>query len=92
MKQNFLKNPGTVTKSLVLVLLLGVAWRAWAQEAKASYPTMVPLEQYLMADRTAEIALARSAAPPSIAQRPRSWCLGGTVMRSPSKPRTALYA
>jgi hypothetical protein len=35
--------------------------------AKASYPSMAPLEQYLLADRDAEIALARSAAPPAIA-------------------------
>ena len=39
-----------------------------AQDAKASYPTMAPLEQYLIADRDAEIALARSAAPESISQ------------------------
>ncbi len=34
---------------------------------KASYPSMAPLEQYLIADRDAEIALARSAAPAKIA-------------------------
>ena len=33
-----------------------------------SYPAMFPLDQYLMADKDSEIALARSAAPPSIAQ------------------------
>src|SRR6516225_938390 len=39
-----------------------------AQNAKNPYPTsMAPLDQYLM-DRDAEIALARSAAPPSIAK------------------------
>jgi hypothetical protein len=32
-----------------------------------NYPKMAPVEEYLMADRDAEIALARSAAPPSIA-------------------------
>lgn len=31
-----------------------------------SYPTMAPIDQYLMASRDAEIALARTAAPPSI--------------------------
>jgi hypothetical protein len=35
-------------------------------EGEAPYPKMAPLEQYLIADRTSEIALARSAAPPSI--------------------------
>jgi hypothetical protein len=34
----------------------------------ADYPKMAPLEQYLM-DRPAEIALAKSAAPPSIADK-----------------------
>ncbi len=39
---------------------------AQAQEPKAPYPNMAPLEQYLIADRDAEIALARSAAPPAL--------------------------
>jgi hypothetical protein len=34
--------------------------------AKDAYPRMAPLDEYLIADRDAEIALARSAAPPSI--------------------------
>jgi hypothetical protein len=54
--------------SLALVILLGAAWRAQALDAKAPYPTMAPLEQYLIADRNAEITLARSAAPESISQ------------------------
>lgn len=40
--------------------------QAQAQAPKTSYPSMAPLDQYLMADRDAEIALARSAAPKSI--------------------------
>src|SRR5579863_6258112 len=36
-------------------------------QAKASYPNMAPREQYRMASRSEEIALARSAAPASIA-------------------------
>src|SRR3974390_2570689 len=39
-----------------------------AANAKAPYATMAPLDQYLMSDRDAEIALARSAAPPSVAK------------------------
>ena len=35
-------------------------------EAKTKYPHMAPVEEYLMTDRNAEIALARSAAPESI--------------------------
>ena len=56
--------------SLILVLSsLSVASRqTWAQDAKTQYPSMAPLDQYLMADRDAEISLARSAAPPSISR------------------------
>ncbi len=57
--------------TFVLVALLSTAWQiraqnAQAQDAKTPYPSMAPLEQYLMADRNAEIALARTAAPKSI--------------------------
>jgi hypothetical protein len=49
-----------------LVVALSAAQPARAQDTKNPYPTsMAPLEQYLM-DRDAEIAMARSAAPPSI--------------------------
>jgi hypothetical protein len=56
------------TFALVLVLgaaYLGTAHQATAQDTKTTYPSMAPIEQYLM-DRTAEIALARSAVPESI--------------------------
>src|ERR1700719_1293150 len=36
--------------------------------SKAPYPNMAPVDQYLMEDREAEIALARSAAPESISR------------------------
>ncbi|MGD0731840.1 MAG: hypothetical protein ABR956_11290 [Terracidiphilus sp.] len=36
------------------------------QDAKPPYPAMAPLDQYLIADRGAEIALAKSAAPPAL--------------------------
>ena len=35
-------------------------------EKAAPYPAMAPLDQYLIPDENAEIALARSAAPASI--------------------------
>jgi len=38
---------------------------ARAEDAKALYPKMAPVEQYMM-ERSAEIAMAQSAAPPSI--------------------------
>lgn len=43
------------------LLLAGVAYAA-----AASYPAMAPRSQYMIANRAEEIALARSAAPPSI--------------------------
>src|SRR4029077_6420651 len=53
----------------VLVFAFSVAFEARemrSQEAKTKYPHMVPVEEYLVTDRNAEIALARSAAPESI--------------------------
>jgi hypothetical protein len=58
----------TVLTLVTLAVVLGATSQAKAQDAKsqdAKYPSMAPLEQYLM-DRDAEIALARSAAPKSI--------------------------
>jgi hypothetical protein len=53
--------------SFALVAGLGAAAQAQTQDAKATYPNMAPLDQYLM-ERNAEIALARSAAPKSISE------------------------
>lgn len=50
---------------LAPVFLLTAALSAKAQKADA-YPQMAPLEQYLMADTSAEIALAKTAAAKSI--------------------------
>lgn len=52
--------------SLVLVVGLACALPVAAADTKTPYPSMAPVEQYLMTDRDAEIALARSAAPESI--------------------------
>src|ERR1035438_6194199 len=54
--------------AFALVLVLGECCQAQAQDAKERYLSMAPLEQYLMADRNAEIALARSAAPEAISR------------------------
>src|SRR6516162_2008489 len=54
-------------RSFTLVVVLGVSWKAQAQDIKTPYPSMAPLDQYLM-ERDAEIALARSAAPESISK------------------------
>jgi hypothetical protein len=49
------------------LMLSGVSQaRAQAQDRGASYPSMAPIEQYLIANRKVEVALARSAAPTAI--------------------------
>jgi hypothetical protein len=54
--------------AFALVAVLGTARPVRAGDAKNPFPTsMAPIEQYLM-DRDAEIAMARSAAPPSVAK------------------------
>ncbi|WP_221761701.1 hypothetical protein [Edaphobacter aggregans] len=53
--------------ALALALALSTARNAQAQDAKNPYPSMAPIEKYLM-DRGAEVALARSAAPSSISR------------------------
>ena len=62
--------------SFVLVMVLGMVWQAQALDSKAQYPSMAPLDQYLMTDRNAEIALARSAAPESISRDAEVLVLG----------------
>jgi hypothetical protein len=63
-------------RSFAMVVALGAAWQAQAQDAKGPYPSMAPLDRYLIADRNAEIALARSAAPESISQDAEVMVLG----------------
>lgn len=56
----------------VLIALVCAAWQSPAAAKKAAFPSMAPPSGYLMPEK-AEIALARSAAPPSISD-------GATVM------------
>ena len=63
-------------RNFALVVLLAAAWQAQAQNTKAPYPSMAPLDQYLMADRNSEIILARSAAPESISRDAEVFVLG----------------
>src|SRR5713101_4583536 len=65
-----------MAKGIALIVLLATAWHGTAQDAKAAYPTMAPVEQYLMEDRNSEIALARSAGPESIARDAEVLVLG----------------
>lgn len=67
------------TISLVLLTLtvaFGGTPKAQAQAAETVYPSMAPLDQYLIADKNSEIALARSAAPASISNDAEVMVLG----------------
>jgi hypothetical protein len=63
---------------LVQLVLPGAICQAQAQvqAEQASYSAMAPLDQYLMADGNAEIALARSAAPASVSDGAEVMALG----------------
>ena len=63
-------------KGIALLVMLSTVWQATAQNAKTTYSNMAPIDQYLMADRNAEIALARSAAPEAISREARILVLG----------------
>lgn len=59
-----------VAVSLIVgaVVALGTDRPAHTQHKATPYPHMAPVDQYLIADRRAEIALARSAAPDSVSR------------------------
>src|SRR5580704_13839728 len=61
--------------SAVLVVVLTGVLQMQAQ-SKTPYPAMDALDRYLMPDRNAEIALARSAAPDSISRDAKVLVLG----------------
>lgn len=68
---------GTMKRSQLALLLLALPGLADAQKQQPTpYPAMAPLEQYLIADARDEIALARSAAPPSISAHAEVLVLG----------------
>src|SRR5580698_3549103 len=66
---------------IVLVFALQIVFanagrQAVAQDGKAAYPAIAPLDQYLISDEKSEIALARSAAPGSISDGAEVMVLG----------------
>ncbi|HUJ24856.1 MAG TPA: hypothetical protein VLW85_02480 [Myxococcales bacterium] len=61
---------------LPLLVASAPARVARAQEKAGRYPTMAPAEQYLESSRDGEIALARSAAPPSVSDGAEVLVLG----------------
>jgi len=62
---------------IALASLCSQAGAARAQAASPRYPTAAPIEQYRLKSPAEEIALARSAAPPSISSGAEVLVLGG---------------
>jgi hypothetical protein len=64
------RNTFSAAASLVVAVIYAFAapLQMRAQDPKTRYPSMAPLDQYLVPDRDAEIALARSAAPDAISR------------------------
>lgn len=75
----------TVLAILLQIAVPGAICRANAETEKTAYPTMAPLDQYLMADEGAEIALARSAAPKSVSDAAEVLVLGRDGYRTAVK-------
>jgi len=63
-------------KSFALLIVLAAAQQASPQNAATTSINMAPLDEYLTADRDAEIALARTAAPESISRDAEVLVLG----------------
>jgi len=68
-----MRNSVTIFGFVFLALVVAPGGVEQARAAADAYPAMAPLDRYLIADESAEIALARSAAPASISD-------GATVM------------
>jgi hypothetical protein len=69
--------PGALAIVCVVVgLVLTVTSRNRNQDRSTAYPHMASIEKYLMADRNAEIALARSAAPEALSSDAKILVLG----------------
>src|SRR5499427_2720751 len=68
----------TAVGILASTFLAALSWSdpAPCQALKTRYPQMAPVEQYRIASREDEIALARSAAPPSISGEAEVLVLG----------------
>lgn len=63
---------------LIQFLLAGAACLAQTREERTPYLEMAPLKEYIIQNKDEEIALARSAAPPSISMNAEVMVLGRT--------------
>jgi hypothetical protein len=64
------------TWPVAVLVLLAAASHPDAAPLTSSYPAMAPVQQYMMTDRAAEIALARSAAPAAVSDKAEILVLG----------------
>jgi len=55
-------------RAVLLALVISAACHAQTPDGQKQYAQMAPLDRYLMTDRNAEVALARSAAPEAISR------------------------
>ena len=78
--------------TLVLGIALSTPWQAHAQEVKTPYPQMAPVAQYLMPDKTSEIALHVARPRRLSLAMLRSSFLARTATKPQRKARTALCA
>src|SRR5260370_37045041 len=77
-------------KSFALLVVLGTAYQAMAQDATTPYPNMALIDQYLMTDQGAEISLAEVQHRSPFHAMQRSWFLDVMVSKRRSKAKTVL--
>jgi hypothetical protein len=77
--------PAKYVGVLPVAVLMGFALSMGAQGAASPYAVAAPLSQYMMANESAEVALARSAAPAAISDGAEVLVLGKEGYRSVAK-------
>jgi len=71
-----LSNVRTIGLAVASLVAACMVCNAQARGATGTYPRMAPVDQYLMANRAQEVALARTAAPASISRDAQVFVLG----------------
>ena len=85
---NILESRMTKGNLIGVAFLVLIVTRETVSQARAEripYPAMAPLDQYLIADKESEIALARSAAPPSLSDMAEVMVLSRTGYTTAAK-------
>jgi hypothetical protein len=71
-----MQNSKIIVLTFLVQIFISFATTPAPAQTPNPYPAMAPLDQYLISDPNAEIALARSAAPPSISDNAEVMVLG----------------